>query len=147
MRRHIGRWFDPFDLIVTACQSVLGCYIIQHPHLGFCLFNGDPAAAFSLGRDFRFDVVTEVDFELADEELASLSLAESAMSLSDTPSSCVGDAGLPTPLSLCFVFCAGSGVDDSSPLVSSMRSSLSISLEGIALVLMLPVVPLQDSSH
>jgi len=135
MRRHIGRWFDPFDLIVTACQSVLGCYIIQNPHLGFCLFNGDPAVAFSLGCDFRFDVVTEVDFELADEELASLSPAESALSLSDTPSS-----GLPTPLSLCFVFCAGSGVDDSSPLVSSMRSSLSISLKGITLVLMLPTV-------
>lgn len=77
----------------------------------------------------------EVDVELADEELTSLSLAEPALSLSETRSSRVADADLAMPLGLCFAVCGGSGVDDSSSLVSSTRSSLSIPLGGIALAL------------
>jgi len=54
--------------------------------LTFCLFDDGSAVESAAGRGFRFDLVDEADFELADPELESLSLSETSSSLSETRS-------------------------------------------------------------
>lgn len=131
MRRYICCWFDPFDLVVAACSLVYERRDLELTHSTFCRFDGEPAVELSTGCDFRFDCVERLDFELFDPELASLSLPELSLSLSEIRSTGAGDADFAIPLSLSFSVCVGSGEDDSSALESSTRSSLSIPLGGM----------------